>query len=339
MEIHQLQILRELGDLGSVKAVAESLYVTPSAVSQQLSLLQRSVDVPLTRKDGRNLVLTEAGRVLATAGAAVVGAMAEARAAVGAYADLPRGTVTVAGFHSVGQALFAPLLARLAALQAPQVRFFDEDVSQQEFPGLTARYDLVLAHRMDHTPPWPADRVAVLPLAHEPLDAAVPAEHRLAGRSTLRPADLAGEKWVVSRDGYSPADVLWAISAVSGRPPEIVHRINDYSTVASLVAGGNVVGLLPRYTSAPPRSAGIVLIPLEGISPRRRIDLLARPEHLKRRSVRLVCEVIAELFAELSAPDGAAAPGGAVPQTSWTGAAAEPAAERAAGPEAGSMPG
>ncbi|MEO8222004.1 MAG: LysR family transcriptional regulator, partial [Specibacter sp.] len=64
MELHQLQMLRELGELGSVKAVAETLSVTSSAVSQQISLLQRQVDTPLTRKDGRNLVLTEAGQVL-----------------------------------------------------------------------------------------------------------------------------------------------------------------------------------------------------------------------------------------------------------------------------------
>ncbi|MGX9901795.1 LysR family transcriptional regulator [Arthrobacter sp. SA17] len=67
MEIHQLEMLRELGALGSVKAVAETLLVTPSAVSQQLAALQKSLDVPLTRKEGRNLVLTDAGQVLADA--------------------------------------------------------------------------------------------------------------------------------------------------------------------------------------------------------------------------------------------------------------------------------
>ena len=85
MEIHQLEMLRELGALGSVKAVADTLLVTPSAVSQQLAQLQKSVEVPLTRKEGRNLVLTEAGQVLADAGAAVVSAMADARMAIGAY--------------------------------------------------------------------------------------------------------------------------------------------------------------------------------------------------------------------------------------------------------------
>ena len=54
-------------------------------------------------------------------------------------------------------------------------------MAQQDFPALTARYDLVLAHRMDHSPRWPEERVAVIPLAHEPLDVALPAGHRLAG--------------------------------------------------------------------------------------------------------------------------------------------------------------
>ena len=236
MEIHQLEILRELGALGSVKAVAETLMVTPSAVSQQLSLLQRNVEVPLTRKEGRNLVRTEAGQVLADAGAAVVSAMADARTAIGAYHGSPVAPVTLSGFHSAGQALFAPLARMLDAPGQPKIQLSDEDVAQHDFPALTARYDLVLAHRMDHSPRWPAERVAVIPLAHEPLDVALPAGHRLAGQDTVTAADVVGEPWVTSHTGYSPADVLSAVAAVSSKELNIVHRINDYSTVAALVA-------------------------------------------------------------------------------------------------------
>lgn len=299
MEIHQLEILRELGELGSVKAVAETLMVTPSAVSQQLSLLQRNVEVPLTRKEGRNLVLTEAGQVLADAGAAVVSAMADARSAIGAYHGSPGGPVTVSGFHSAGQALFAPLARMLDAPGQPTVQLSDEDVAQQDFPALTARYDLVIAHRMDHSPRWPADRVAVIPLAHEPLDVALPADHRLAGQDTVAASDVVGEAWVTSHTGYSPADVLSAVAAVSSKELNIVHRINDYSTVAALVAAGGVVGLLPRHTARPVLNPDIVLRPLEGISTRRRIDILARPENLKRRSVMLVCEALQAIMTGL----------------------------------------
>lgn len=304
MEIHQLEMLRELGALGSVKAVAETLLVTPSAVSQQLAALQKSLDVPLTRKEGRNLVLTDAGQVLADAGAAVVSAMAEARRAIGAYHVSPVSPVTVSGFHSAGQVLFAPLARILDAPDTPKVLLSDEDVAQHDFPALTARYDLVLAHRMDHSPRWPEERVAVIPLAREPLDVALPANHPLARLRSLTTDDVAGEPWVTSRAGYSPADVLTAVAASSSRELNIVHRINDYSTVAALVAAGSVIGLLPRYTARPALNPGIVLRPLEGISTRRRIDILARPENLKRTSVMMVCDALQKIMDGLIDEEG-----------------------------------
>ncbi len=323
MDLHQLQMLRELGELGSVKAVAETLSVTPSAVSQQISLLQRQVDIPLTRKDGRNLVLTDAGRVLADAGAEVANAMATAKAAIGAYQHDAGGTVTISGFHSAGQALFAPLVRRLAGMRdataadsqalldaghsasadcagVPRLKFSDEDVAQHDFPALTAKYDLVLAHRMDHSPEWPQSRVRVIPLAHEPLDIAVAADHPLAAKASLSPQDVVAYPWVASRSGYSPADMLSAIGAVASQPINVVHRINDYLAAAALVSTGEVIGLLPRYTSSPALNPGVVLRPLTGISTRRRIDLLARPENLKRTSVMLVAKALQDVMAELT---------------------------------------
>ena len=71
--------------------------------------------------------------------------------AIGAYHGSPVAPVTLSGFHSVGQALFAPLARLLAAPGQPRILLSDEDVAQQDFPALTARYDLVLAHRMDHS--------------------------------------------------------------------------------------------------------------------------------------------------------------------------------------------
>ncbi|MET3172177.1 UNVERIFIED_ORG: DNA-binding transcriptional LysR family regulator, partial [Arthrobacter sp. UYCu721] len=271
----------------------------PDTAPFSVPTAERSAPQKLTRKEGRNLVLTEAGQVLADAGAAVVSAMADARTAIGAYHGSPVGPVTISGFHSAGQALFAPLARLLDAPGQPRIQLSDEDVAQQDFPALTARYDLVLAHRMDHSPRWPEERVAVIPLAHEPLDVALPAGHPLADRDTVTAADVVGEPWVTSHTGYSPADVLSAVAAVSSKELNIVHRINDYSTVAALVAAGGVVGLLPRHTARPVLNPGIVLRPLEGISTRRRIDILARPENLKRRSVMIVCEALQAIMTGL----------------------------------------
>lgn len=299
MQLQQLQILRELSALGSVTAVAEALRVTPSAVSQQLAALQRGVSAPLTRRQGRSLVLTPAGEALAEAGAAALEAMAAARTAVDEFEADEGGTVTVSGFLSAAQALFGPLIRTLGTGPGvPAVRFTDEDVAQSEFPALTARYDLVLAHRMEHSPPWPRTGIRVVTLAAEPLDVALAPSHPLATRSSLYPADVVGERWVTSRAGYSPDDVLRTISAVANRPPQIVHRINDYGVAASVIATGDAIGMLPRYTAAV--TEAVVRRPLQYVGTNRMIDLLARPENLRRRAVRLVADALAGAMSELA---------------------------------------
>jgi len=301
VELHQLQILRELSALGSVTAVADALHVTPSAVSQQLAALQRGVRTPLTRRNGRTLALTAAGRVLAEAGAEALDAMAAARGALDAFEQDSAGVVTVSGFHSAGQALFGALLRDLAGSDdSPTVQLTDEDVAQSEFPALTARYDLVLAHRMEHSEPWPSQGVRSLTLVREPLDVAVAASHPLAARRAVTPADVAGERWVTSRIGYSPDDVLRAIAAVANIAPRVQHRVNDYATVAATIAAGDAVGMLPRYTSRSVDDREIVRIPLLGVSTHRLIDVLARPETLRRRSVRLVVDGLERVMSRLS---------------------------------------
>ncbi|KAM9863050.1 LysR family transcriptional regulator [Leucobacter sp. BZR 635] len=292
MEIYQLEILRELGTLGSVTAVAESLHVTPSAVSQQITALQREFQAPLTRRDGRTLVLTEAGHALAHAGSAVIEALAAAAGAVEAFEQEPAGIVRVCGFHSASQAIFGALLAELRSADSPPaLRLSDEDVSQEDFPQLTAHYDLVLAHRLEHSPPWPESGLRVIRLAQEPLDVALPEDHPLAARESLTAADVAGEPWVTSRAGYSPDDLLGAIAAVADRPVKVVHRINDYGSVAAIVATGDAIGMVPRYTVGS-ALAGLVLRPLTGVNATRTIDLLTRPETMHRRSVQTTVQAL-----------------------------------------------
>ena len=133
MDPRQLAVLRELGDRGSVTAVAEALYITPSAVSQQLAALQRNVPVALTQRQGRTLVLTDAGRALAAAAVDVATALVRAETAVDAFLDDPRGPVRVAAFSSAATAFFPALLQAAAAGGAP-VRCAEHDVAQARFP-------------------------------------------------------------------------------------------------------------------------------------------------------------------------------------------------------------
>ncbi|WP_121256052.1 LysR family transcriptional regulator [Nocardioides ferulae] len=285
MDERQLRILRELEALGSLRAVAEALHVTPSAVTQQLQALQRGVGVPLTERRGRTLGLTEAGSALAAAAVDVHVALARAREVARGATDRPRGEVSVSGFNSIALTLFPALVQRFGRGEPVAVRLFDEDVAQEAFPRLAGRYDLVLAHRLDHTPAWPGT-VRVTALLHEPLDVALPPEHPLAAKRRLSPSDVADQPWISTHEGFPVVATVDAIAAAAGHPVDIVHRVNEFSVAAELVRAGCGVALVPRWTV--PRPRGVVLRPLARIPARRHVDVLCRPEQLTRAAVRAV---------------------------------------------------
>ncbi|TFB62304.1 LysR family transcriptional regulator [Cryobacterium sp. Hz7] len=290
MDLHQLFILRELGERGSVAAVARAMFVSSSAVSQQLSALQRSTGVALTERRGRRLVLTPAGTALATAAASVSTAMAAAEQSVAHFHEEPAAPVSLSAFHSAGLAWFGPLISRLASPAGPTgtpIRCGDEDVARQDFPALVADYDLVIAHRLPHDPLWP-QRVTVTPLLYEPLDVALHVGHPLAGRSSVSVADIADEPWIAGHPGFPLAEAVNVVAASAGHPLRIEHRINEFFVAASVVASGSAIALLPRYTMAPAPGSGLVLLPIDDLRVGRQIDVLSRPETLLRASVRRV---------------------------------------------------
>jgi DNA-binding transcriptional LysR family regulator len=296
MDERQLRILRELGELGSVTATAQALHVTPSAISQQLRLLQRSVAVPLTARAGRRVVLTDAGKALAAAAIEVEAALARARNAVSDFTEQPGGEVSVAAFHSAAAAFWPLLLRGLAEPGSPRLALADEDVAQHRFPALTRDYDLVLAHRLDHAPPWPRT-VITATLLREPLDVALPAGHPLAARPRVSPEEVAGQPWITVHDGFPLLATIEAIGVAAGRRLHIVHRSNDFAVAAEIVAAGAGLALMPRWTTRPHQ--GVVLRALSGVHARRHIDVLHRPERTARKAVRTVLAELHRVAAEI----------------------------------------
>jgi DNA-binding transcriptional LysR family regulator len=286
MDPARLRLLRELGDRGSVAAVATAMGVSASAVSQQLAALQAGVPVPLTVKRGRRLVLTEAGEALAVASVRVDEALAGARDAVGSFLDHEDRDVRVSAFHSVGLALFGRLLAEVG--DRARISVADADVAQDAFPGLTADHDLVVAHRLPHDRPWPTSRLVVTPLLVEPLDIALPAAHPLAASAAIAPEQLRDERWISVQAGFPLAGVLAHLGALSGAVPHVVHRINELSVAAQVVRAGAAIAVMPRTTAAPLAVDGMVLRPVSGVALVRHVDVLARPDALARASVRTV---------------------------------------------------
>jgi DNA-binding transcriptional LysR family regulator len=309
MELGQLRALRELGDRGSIAAVAAALHVTPSSISQQISALQRHSPTPLTFKDGRRTALTDAGRILAAAAVDVEVALERANQAVTRFHSDQSGTVSVAAFHSAALAVFGPLIAALNGPDPlngsdhPQLTLSDFDVAQEDFPPLTTDHDLVLAHRLVGSPPWPAS-VRVEPLLFEPLDIAVRRDHRLAAKISIEPADLRGEAWVAVQEGFPLAHALTVIAGVGGSEVRIEHRINEFIVAAAVVAASGCIALMPRYTTDLRDHPDLVLRPLAHPGLGRYIDCLTRPETRERANVQIVLSAIKTIATGLTQRSG-----------------------------------
>ncbi|WP_028935934.1 LysR family transcriptional regulator [Pseudonocardia spinosispora] len=292
MDVRRLRVLREFADRGSVAAVAEALSFTPSAISQQLGALAQEVGLTLTEPAGRGLRLTEAGRELAGQADSVLAALAEAEAAVQRYRSEPRGVVRVAMFQSAARLLLPALLRRVAANPHIDLRCTDVDMVPNEVPQLAADFDLVIAHRDEHSAPFSTDRWEVTALLREPLDVVLPPGHRLARRRGLRPADLADESWISVRDGFPVDDVLRSIAIRTGTQPRIVQRINDFGVTEELVAAGLGIALLPRYSTDDRGGRRLVRRPLTGVHAARLVEAIARRSTLVRPAVRTVLNAL-----------------------------------------------
>src|SRR5204863_3849112 len=121
LELRRLRLLRELSERGTIAAVADALQFTPSAVSQQLALLEREAGVPLLERAGRGVRLTDAALTLVGHADALLERAALAEADLAAAAGAVTGRARIAGFQSVMLNLAIPAIAALAR-DAPRLR-------------------------------------------------------------------------------------------------------------------------------------------------------------------------------------------------------------------------
>ena len=115
LDLHRLRLLRELEARHTVRAAAEALGYTTSAVSQQLAVLEREAGTALLERVGRNVQLTEAGRVLVRHAQVLLDAVEAAEAEVAQVgAGQVAGVVRVSSFQSAFLRIVAPAVRELA---------------------------------------------------------------------------------------------------------------------------------------------------------------------------------------------------------------------------------
>ncbi len=318
LDLHRLRLLKEFADRGTIVATAAALGYTPSAVSQQLSTLERETAATLLDRAARSVELTDAGRRLAVHAEIILAQVEAAEAEISAQEREPSGRVTVTAFPSAAVA-FAPGLAR--SLRAhPGLTLLLQQTQHGE--GLrrlrSGEVDVALVDDWmgsvpDHEPPMLRFHL----LVRDPLVLIVPRTHALTDPAV--PVDLRRlretSRWLAAPVGEPSRQAVDRLLESAGGAPAVPWEFEGLGTISSLVARGIGVAAVPRLTLAAGERR-VVVRELPGPVPARDVYAVVRAASVRRPSVVVVLTALAagaKTLAGRGVPGANAPAGGAVP--------------------------
>jgi DNA-binding transcriptional LysR family regulator len=277
IDTRRLRTLRAVADHRTVTAAAAALYLTPSAVSQQLAALEHEVGHQLLVRDGRGVRLTAAGEILVAHSNTVLAQLERAEAELAAYGAGDAGEVTVASFATGIAAVVAPAMTALGVTDPGiRIRVRDAEGDASLMMVLDGHADLAVAVEYRGAPREDDQRLSRVPLYAEPFDAVLPRGHRLAGGERVNVADLADEPWIGPYPGNPCHEVVMLACEFAGFQPRVTHSSDDFRAVAALAGAGAGVALVPRSALRGVDLPEVVVLPVAGDPATRRVFAAVR---------------------------------------------------------------
>ena len=243
MDLRQLEYFIAVAEEASFTRAADRVHISQSGVSAQIRQLEHDLGAPLLDRSGRAAMLTAAGVAAIGPARAALAAAGAVRQAVDEVNGLLRGRLVVG---MVTACTVTPLFAALAAFHRAHpgvgislLEGHSDVLASQVRTGLA---DLALIGSAGAPP----EGLEALTIISEPLAAAVPPGHPLAGRDRIGLADLAGYPIVSLPEGTGVRAVLDRSCLAAGVCPDIALQASAPGTVADLAVRGLGVAVLSQ---------------------------------------------------------------------------------------------
>ena len=271
LDVRRLRTLREVALHGTIRAAAEALSFSPSAVSQQLSALEREVGSELLERRGRSVHLTAAGRVLADRAEPILAGLADAEAEARAAAGEDGPGVRVASFASAA----ATIVAEAVRANGLRAHIVEVDPRLGLARLRAGEVDVAILWEYDYVPLRVSGPVELVPLLDDPIHVVLPRSHPAAAAPTVELADLADEPWIDSTEASSCHPFLTRACLAAGFEPRVAAETNDHRTLHHWVASGVGLAVIPLLSQLD-LPASLVARPIRTSPPKRRISAAYR---------------------------------------------------------------
>lgn len=276
LDTRRMQLLRAVVTSGSVSVAAANLGYTPSAISQQLAVLEREAGVALLEKVGRGVRPTQAGSMVAERAAEIGRILGETTADLATYRDGCAGRLRIRWDCNTGAALVPPAVAAFRTA-SPDVRVEPCLSADPQRDVTDGEADIgVIALSPDAPPP---EGVRVVHVLDEPFRVVLPAQHPLAAQEVVDLGQLAEEWWVSTtsdQDRDACHEVITSACGSAGFTPNIAVRADDFLIAQNFVSCGMGVRLAPRLGLHVGATPDLAVRPVRRPEPMLRVYLVVR---------------------------------------------------------------
>lgn len=303
LDLKRLKVLREVALQGSFSAAAETLFVSQSAVSQQIAALEKEVGVPLLVRFRGGPELTEAGALLVRHADSAIARLECAERELGELAGLESGELRVASFASASASLLAAAAARFHS-QHPQIRLSIAEVDPEDsLPEIRrGEHDIAIVFDYETDPLEPDPEISLRPLITERMHAAVPKDHPLAERPSISLGELSGDRWMRGTSDTSCAALTMESCRAAGFEADVVYESDDYNVMLTMISAGLGVTLIPDLALVNPLIERVAVVAIAPDPPIRRVWTATAVAGTRSSAAGEMLDILEDVAAEFIPP-------------------------------------
>jgi LysR family hydrogen peroxide-inducible transcriptional activator len=290
VKLKDLRYLVALADTRHFGRAAERCFVSQPTLSAQLKKLEDSLGVQLIERQPKRVALTDAGEQIVARARRILEASEEVITLARSYRDPLAGRFRIAMLPTIGPYLLphvAPALRKaLPRLELQLYEYQTQPLLERLRAGALDLGILAL--------PIELDGLEARELYQEAFNVALPAEHRLAKRASVRVDDLKDESLLLLEEGHCLRDQALEVCNRVEVHEKQDFRATSLETLRQMVATGSGVTLLPELASRGAYGAarGVVIRPFARPAPVRHIGAIWRKTTARQPAIAAVCDVI-----------------------------------------------
>ncbi|NML75677.1 LysR family transcriptional regulator [Rhizobium sp. S-51] len=267
--------LVEVIDAGSIRRAAEILNTAPSAVNRQILNLEAEYRTTFLERLPRGVRATTAGRLMADQIRKWQGDMEKVADELARLRGAERHQVTIGMMECFAGSFFAEVLDEVRRSH-PEASVIARVGGTRELVNLLedGEIDLIIGFNIP-----PSSNYWVMETIPVAMGVATAANHRLAGRKSLSPAEIESEPLLLVDDTLSLRPFVDSIMPNASSWSNAPLTSNSIAMIRTVVGSGAGISILTRLDVRDELAAGrIILVPLDAANTRENLSICVRDQ-------------------------------------------------------------